>query len=295
MFHSIENDFLKVSVNELGAELHSVIVKKSNRQAIWQAGEEGYWPRQAPILFPHCGCLPHNKFTHNGKEYTSSQHGFLRDKTFALVSNTGDSVTLASKSDDETKVKYPFDYEVQITFSLNDNMLTHQVKVLNLCKEDMYFNVGFHPGFNCPFDDKHTFEDYDIVFEQKETPRAIEYNFETGFNKQSYETLFENSNVWPCKNEMFDNDSKAIDNLKSKWVRIVEKDTGRYINVDVEGFPYTIFWSCLAKPVKFICVEPWDGINAMQGASYELKEKYLVKTLQPQKEYITKLNITFEE
>ena len=53
MTYSIENDYLKVSADTLGAELVSVINKKTGEEMMWDANPE-VWPCHGPILFPIC-------------------------------------------------------------------------------------------------------------------------------------------------------------------------------------------------------------------------------------------------
>ncbi|HEX5350989.1 MAG TPA: aldose 1-epimerase family protein, partial [Trichococcus sp.] len=52
----IENQHLKVTVKDKGAEITSVISKRSGIEYIWQADEK-VWNRHAPILFPFVGRL----------------------------------------------------------------------------------------------------------------------------------------------------------------------------------------------------------------------------------------------
>ena len=54
MLHTIENDYLRVSVDDHGAELCSIFDKVHNREVIWQA-DPAYWKRHAPVLFPNVG------------------------------------------------------------------------------------------------------------------------------------------------------------------------------------------------------------------------------------------------
>lgn len=54
MIHTIENDYLRVSVDDHGAELCSIFDKVHNREVIWQA-DPAYWKRHAPVLFPNVG------------------------------------------------------------------------------------------------------------------------------------------------------------------------------------------------------------------------------------------------
>ena len=48
MIHTIENDYLRVSVDDHGAELCSIFDKVHNREVIWQA-DPAYWKRHAPV------------------------------------------------------------------------------------------------------------------------------------------------------------------------------------------------------------------------------------------------------
>ena len=76
MKHTLKNDFLTMTVDEMGAEL--VSVTKDNKEYIWQ-GDEAFWPRRTPVLFPIVGSLKNKEFIHNGKAYPMNQHGFARD------------------------------------------------------------------------------------------------------------------------------------------------------------------------------------------------------------------------
>ncbi|MEG2769858.1 MAG: hypothetical protein RR902_03490, partial [Oscillospiraceae bacterium] len=89
-------------------------------------------------------------------------------------------------------------------------------------------------------------------------------------------------------------DSIAINNLKSGWVSIVENDSQRCVKLNIKDFEFVVFWSCLAKPMRFLCIEPWHGINAMAGADSEISKKFAVQSLDAGKEYETDLEITFK-
>ena len=84
MIHTIENDYLRVSVDDHGAELCSIFDKVHNREVIWQA-DPAYWKRHAPVLFPNVGRHFEDHYRINGVEYPSSQHGFARDSEFTCV------------------------------------------------------------------------------------------------------------------------------------------------------------------------------------------------------------------
>ena len=75
MFYTIRNDHLKVTVNSLGAELHS-IQSADGTEYLWQ-GNPDVWDGQAPNIFPYVARLTEQKYTYDGKEYTMKIHGFI--------------------------------------------------------------------------------------------------------------------------------------------------------------------------------------------------------------------------
>ena len=110
MIHSIENDYLKISVDDHGAELCSIYDKIHDREVLWQA-DPAYWNRHAPILFPNVGRFYKDHYRINGKEYPAKQHGFARDSEFTCLDMTADSITHVLKASDATMEIYPFDFE----------------------------------------------------------------------------------------------------------------------------------------------------------------------------------------
>ena len=123
MIHTIENDYLRVSVDDHGAELCSIFDKVHNREVIWQA-DPAYWKRHAPVLFPNVGRHFEDHYRINGVEYPSSQHGFARDSEFTCVDMTADSITHRLKSSDATRENYPYDFELKIKHVLEKNQVS---------------------------------------------------------------------------------------------------------------------------------------------------------------------------
>lgn len=78
MRYSMENASMKVEVESLGAELKSVLGKKSNIEYMWCSNPE-YYKRSAPNLFPIVGSLKDGVYHYQGKTYKMGQHGYVRD------------------------------------------------------------------------------------------------------------------------------------------------------------------------------------------------------------------------
>ena len=52
MRYTIENEFIRLTVDSLGAEMVSVIDVATGREMLWCA-DPAVWNRHAPILFPY--------------------------------------------------------------------------------------------------------------------------------------------------------------------------------------------------------------------------------------------------
>ena len=80
--YTIENEFLRVSAEDDGAQLSSVELKESGKEFLWQ-GDPSVWYGRAPVLFPIIGQLLDGKYRYNGREYEMPKHGFARHSVFA--------------------------------------------------------------------------------------------------------------------------------------------------------------------------------------------------------------------
>ena len=72
---TLKNSMMTVDIDTNGAEIRRIIVNGEDR--LWN-GDPAVWHGTAPVLFPMCGGLRDDKFTHCGKEYTLQKHGFAR-------------------------------------------------------------------------------------------------------------------------------------------------------------------------------------------------------------------------
>ena len=81
--------------------------------------------------------------------------------------------------------------------------------------------------------------------------------------------------------------------LRTRTLGIYEKDTGRSIVCDVAGFPYTLIWSALSKPLRFVCIEPWNSLPASVDDPQEWSQRAAAACLAPGEEWSTTLSTTF--
>ena len=106
---------------------------------------KSFWNRHSPILFPIVGKLKNGKTIINGKTYEMGQHGFARDMNFEKLAEN----SYVLKSNEETKSKFPFDFELYVSYRTTKNKVYTNYKVVNRSDDIMIFGLGGHPAFVC--------------------------------------------------------------------------------------------------------------------------------------------------
>ena len=166
MLIHIKNENETAAIDTLGAELVS-FMGDDGFEHIWQ-GDKTYWGGHAPVLFPIVGALRDNRTCINGEWYEMKRHGVARHEEFTVTEQGEDYVTLQLTANEETKKQYPFDFVLTVSYYLTGSSITTKFTVKNADTKPMPFCIGGHPGFNIPIQSDEVFEDYDIVFEEKE-------------------------------------------------------------------------------------------------------------------------------
>ena len=288
---TIHNEFLTLTVDTHGAEAVS-LKNAAGEELLWQA-DPAVWKRHAPILFPWTGKLPGGTFEVDGKTYKGGQHGFARDMEHTLLKAEGDTIQLELRADEAIKAeRFPFDFVLTSTFRLDGKTLHHTLTVSNPGAEELRFGIGYHPAFALPFDDRHVTEDYEIRFDGVESPLCVSAQPNGLLNGQSY-YLARNVEAIQLTDDLFDNDSHAMVNLRSAHVSVIEKDTGRSVICDVSDFPYTLIWSAPKKPLHFICIEPWHSLPGEENGPIDWEQRPCAAILKKGESWSTTLSTTF--
>ena len=106
--------------------------------------------------------------------------------------------------------------------------------------------------------------------------------------------VYWNQQAIPLTDDLFDNDSFCMAGLRTGTIGICEKDTGRKITCNVEGYPYSLIWSAPAKPVRFVCIEPWHSLPAAEADPQQWSQRAAAACLAPGESWETTLSTTFE-
>ena len=290
MTYTIENEYLKVTVSTKGAQITSVVRKCDGVEHIWQ-GDPEVWGFQTPILFPHAGKVVDGIIEAKGGIYESKQHGFARLMEHEFVEQSKDSIVLELRSSEETRKTFPYEFVLYSTFTLENDTLHHTLTVENWDEEKLPFGIGYHPGFNVPFDGGHMATDYELRFSEMESPICLNC-LPTGLVQDNHYYLGSNIKSIPVDEKLFANDSHCMVNLKSAKLGLYEKGTGRGVVCDIEGFPYCLIWSKPGMP-KFVCIEPWHSLPSPEGGSRVWEEKPAAAVLEPGESWSTTLSMSF--
>lgn len=271
MVQEIKNRFLSVSVKDHGAELCSLKSLKNNKEYLWQADPE-YWGKHAPILFPIIGCLKNNSYTLEEKSYEMTRHGFARDFKFGLVDKTDTMLKYILTSNEETMEKYPFKFELYITYELKDEKLDIIYEVKNKDNKKMYFSIGAHPAFNCNISEGDKY----LEFEKEETLDSYIINTENGLIENEKKAVLKKGKELLLTYDLFKYDALVFDNIKSDVVSIRDDRTNEKIKFTFKGFPYLGIWTPQAP---FLCIEPWYGIADSIDTNGRIEEKTGIQNL----------------
>lgn len=267
MIYTIQNETLRLSVKSLGAEMTSFYHLQQQLEYLWQ-GNPQVWGGQAYNLFPIVCALANDQFSSQGQTYTLAKHGFARKMEFELVAQEAKSLTLLLKDTPETLKQYPFHFQLFITYSLQENMLTHHYKIKNTNEKAMYFSIGGHPAFNLAVFEGETIEDYWIEFEKAEkVSRLVD---KSGFLKD-HDLYLNNEKIIPIQSDTFKDDALVFGDLKSENMFIRNKKGNYKVKVNIKEFPYLGLWA--KQGARYVCIEPWQGVPDAREGYADISQK----------------------
>ncbi|MCC5898635.1 MAG: aldose epimerase [Phormidium sp. BM_Day4_Bin.17] len=195
-----------------------------------------------PILFPICGNLPNNTYTHEGTSYSLKQHGFARDLPWTVGESRTDksaSLTLELASNEETLAVYPFEFHLSFTYRLHGHTLEIVQRYSNPSEDQILpFSCGLHPYFQVP--DKSQLRFHLPSHQYWDQLDGTLHDFDNRFN-------FERKEI-----------DVAFTQLQSQSASVYDCKQGFTLNLEYSTpFSTLVFWAVQGK--DYYCLEPWSA------------------------------------
>jgi galactose mutarotase-like enzyme len=277
---TLSNSILTANIKSLGAELCS-LTDQNNKEYIWE-GNLNFWGKHSPILFPIVGTLKNNCYHHDGKTYNLTRHGFSREMEFEIINKIQNSVTFSLRSSKETLKLFPFDFELQLIYTIVDASLIIEYKVINNGVNKMPFAIGAHPAFAVP----NKFKNYSLAFEKEE---LLEYHLlENDLISDVTKKIVLHEKQVALNYTLFENDALIFKKLRSNSVTILENQKP-FLKVNFEDFPSLGIWTKVNAP--FICIEPWYGFSDTINSTGNLFDKEGIQILNAAETFNSKFSI----
>lgn len=280
MQYALKKGTFTAAVDTKGGELVS-FRDGAGTEYIW-GGDPTYWAGRNPNLFPVVGGLRDGKVNIGGKDYTMNRHGFAREHEYTLAEQGEDFAVLELRENPDTLARFPFPFRFQVRHQLLEDGFSTSFTVSNPGETPLPFCIGAHTAFNCPMHSGEQFEDYQLVFDCMEDSDSVIIDPQGLLTPGPGLPYLRGTDTIPLTHEPFDKlDTLIFDGLRSKGVRLINKNTGRGLHMEFPDFPMIGFWTPPHANAPFICMEPWHGCTAYNDESGRFEDKPHCIILQP--------------
>ncbi|MNB91602.1 Aldose 1-epimerase [compost metagenome] len=263
-------------INSLGAELISFRLLATGNEYIW-SGDAAFWTGRSPVLFPIIGAARGGEIRSGGNTYTISNHGFARRSEFTLVEATDTQAVFRLSQNKQTLASYPYAFSLELTYILSGSTLEISYRVENTDEQDIFFQLGTHPAFNCPLDGQGDITDNYLEFSESEQLDRLFLNDAGLIISGKSTSVLDNEQRLPLSHELFLEGALIFQGVQSKTVTLKSKLTDKSVAVTSEGFPDLGLWQ--PKNAPFVCIEPWQGIADEEDFTGNLQDKTGIITL----------------
>lgn len=287
----LSNGIIEVIISPLGAEIQSIKRVASPTEYIWY-GDEQYWERRSPVLFPITGRVWQNTARFDGKCYELNIHGFAHDMKFEKIIDEDRHMAFICRADEQSLSHFPFHFELRIDYTLLRNVLTVGWSVTNHDNLPMPFQIGAHPAFLYPHfqldDDVHGYLSFDAP-----SPLISTFLKEGFATREHFDIPLPEDGLLPLTNNAFDCDT--ILDTTSRIHRITLHDkAGRPFVTVRHSMPVTALWSPFGGRAPFICIEPWHGCCDEHGFHGEFCQRPFVESVSAGNTWSTKYELIIE-
>lgn len=284
----LSNEMISIEVFNIGAELIELKNNATNLNYLWN-GNKLFWGSSSPLLFPIVGSINDTTLRFKGKLYKLGNHGFARKSYFKLISKTKKSLKYLLTSNEETLRQYPYHFELYLIYTIHENEVNIKYIVKNIDKKKMYFQIGAHPGFNCPINCQLSFSDYYLTFNKEETSKRLFFNTENKIISDKEDIGLNNSKILPLKHNDFYEGAQIYKDIKSNILTLQSDLDEAYVKLTSYNLPNLILWQ--TKDAPFICIEPVNGMADTDEYTGSFIKKRPMISLLPDEEYLASLKI----
>ena len=283
---TIGNGRLSAAINPLGAELTHL--RDADGRELMTDADPAFWSGHAPILFPIVGRLDGDTLRIDGRSYEMKQHGFARRSLFELVDHDASRALFRLSASDATRAQYPFDFALEVGFSIDAATLAIDVRIENPGDVTLPASLGFHPAFAWPLPYGRPRAEHRITFGADERSEIVE--LDNGLFAATRPSPLD-GRVLHLADVLFADDALIWDPVTSPSVTYGAAD-GPKLRIDFPDTPYLGIWT---KPgAAFVCVEPWHGHADPTGFDGDFRTKPGVFEVAPGGDWACRMAITLE-
>lgn len=287
----LRNGFIQAEVNAKGAELRSLKRLQDGHEYMWNA-DPAYWAKTSPVLFPIVGALKDDTYAYGDQMYQLPRHGFARDQLFEVTQPADNEAVFVLKDTEETRLRYPFRFQLSLRYTLVDYTLRCTYEVHNPDNTDpLLFSIGGHPAFAAGLSAKEpVYRDHYLEFPEDDVLHC--HVIDQNLISDRVEVIVLDHHRLPLRHELFYNDALVLKSLNSKTIILRNKVNDRGVNFKREGFPYFGIWA--AKHANFVCLEPWCGIADAANHTQRLEDKEGIQYLGAGEKWTRSWEVTIE-
>ncbi|QPM90236.1 aldose 1-epimerase family protein [Pseudooceanicola algae] len=272
---TISSPDLSVTLSPLGAEMQAITLA-DGRELLWH-GDPAHWSGRAPVLFPIVGRAPDDILSSGGVEAPMKQHGFARRSTFELEEATASLARFVLTDSDESRGVYPFLFRLTLTYRVEGAQLSVLAEVENRDSHDMPFGLGFHPAFAWPLPGAEG-EDHHILLRDDAEP-ALARLTDGYLTDDRLPSPFDKG-LLTVTPDLFEADAMIFpEGSGSELLYAAQGGDAPALRFRFENTPNLGIWTKPGAP--FLCIEPWHGMAARQGAGPEITERPNTVRLSP--------------
>lgn len=266
----LNNQYLRVEIDTHGAEMTRIYHKEYERDYLCQK-QKPVWQEQAPILFPFMGNLKEGYYLYKGKSYSCNTHGFARNKEFTLLEAKKDQATFALREDADSLSQYPFCFELRVCYLLEENRIRVKTELENKGGDELFYAIGFHPGFRCPLQAGESAQEYSLVFEPD--CRASKAQMKNGCIEKIKENYYDGTRSVPISRELFEEGALVLTEISARRVSLSNGKREGTVSVELGDYPQCAIWSPEGREVEYVCIEPRHGLQDFCDTNHLLEEK----------------------